>query len=81
VRLARWPALFSHCGCACDRFLAVSGSGANFPPLRSDDSAKADADDGVIIGNDDTRDAIRCYALKGKTEFAGERLRQNTRKS
>jgi hypothetical protein len=48
-----------HLGGASDRFLAIGGGGANFPPVRSDEGGKADADDGVIIGDDDTRDANR----------------------
>jgi hypothetical protein len=59
---------------------AAGGSGANFPPLRSDESGKTDADDGVIIGNDDTGDAIRYHVLNGKKEFACERLRRIAKK-
>jgi hypothetical protein len=67
-----WP----HLGGASDRFLPIGGSSTNFPPVRRDGSGKVDPNHGVMIGNDDTGDAIRCHALNGKTEFAGERLRR-----
>jgi hypothetical protein len=44
--------------------------------LRRDESGNADADDRVIIGDNDTGDAIRYHAPNGDTEFAGEGLRE-----
>ena len=66
---------------AGDRFLAVSRSGAHFPPLRRDESGKADADDRVIICDNDSGDAIRYHARNGNTESAGKGLPESLKKS
>jgi hypothetical protein len=49
--------------------------------LRRDESGNADADDGVIIGDDDTGNAIRYHALNGDTEFPDAGLPESLKTS
>jgi hypothetical protein len=48
--------------------------------LRRDESGNTDADDGMIVGDDNTGDAIRCHAADGNTESAGEGLPESLKK-
>jgi hypothetical protein len=70
-----------HLGGVSHRFLAVGGSTANFPPLRSDETGTTEADDGMIIGDDDTREASPCHALHGNTDLPCEGLSESLKKS